>query len=411
MSPRRWLPLAVMFAAAVWPSGSALASSPAPLTVALSPCSADSATSGCRFDPAQVQVDIPTNRSVPAVELSWLGAGRPASAPSPASTQVVLVVNSNLAGNASCRNPAPPPTGFTLACWNWPGSLDYVSGGFPWILNGSYQVTACSATSSSSPCTASDAFNPAVAEIAVRPAAPSQLSGSQADGAVTLTWKAGTEPDLVGYTVSRNNQAVYTCSTDGAGPGAGTPCANPPSFHDQPGPGTWNYTVTALRFGTDASAADVVSSSPAYSTVPVPAPPANPAGGAGGYAPGGASTRAFLPPLPAVGELRPVGVSASGGFAATAVPSLADTEDSGGKVSGSAAALPYNNDNPALGGSLASGSRIARQKPGDSLDATAELALGVIALALAVHVWYLRGQLRLAAVRVAARRAAEGTTA
>lgn len=407
---RGLLPMALVCAAAGWPAGAALASSPPPLTVVLSPCSAPSATAGCRLDPAQLQVDVPSDGSVPAVQVSWVpGVGRPASAPSPASSQVVLAVTSP----AACQNQVAAPSGFSAVCWHWPAPLTFASGGTAWILNGTYRVTPCSATSSSgSSCASySTTFNSALAEVAVPPAAPAQVSATQANGAVTLTWRPGPEPDLVGYTVARNNQLLYTCSTDGAGPGAGTACANPPSLHDQPGSGTWNYSVTALRFGIDASASHVVSSAPSLSSVAVPVPPANATGGGAGgytYAPGtSASGRAALPPLPSVGIMKPVGqMTASGGVAGAGVPSLADMEDSGG-APGSAAGLPYS-DNPALGGSLASGSLVSAQKPGDNLDATAELALGVIALALAVHVWYLRGQLRVAAVRVAARRAAEG---
>lgn len=227
---------------------------------------------------------------------------------------------------------------------------------------------------------------------------------------MTVGWNLGPEPDLVGYTVSRNTQVVYTCSTNSAGLDASSPCTNPPSFSEQPGSGGWAYTVTALRFGADSAAADYVASTGSQSSVYVPAPPPPSSGGAAGSGlatNGGQSGRAFLPPLPAVGTMRPAQMGL-GGVGANAVPSIADTEDSGGVSTGTPAALPYN-DNPALNGTLASGTHQSQLRPKtNSIDTAAELALAALALALAVHIWYVRGELRVASIRVAARRASAG---
>jgi len=227
---------------------------------------------------------------------------------------------------------------------------------------------------------------------------------------VTVRWNLGPEPDLVGYTVARNGQAVYSCSTNSAGLDASSPCTDPPSFSEQPGAGGWAYSVTALRFGADSAVSDYVASSASQSSVYVPAPPSSSNGGAAGSGlPTGAgqSGRAFLPPLPTMGTMRPA-QTGNGGVAATAVPSIADTEDSGGVSTGTPSALPYN-DNPALNDALASGTQAPQLKPKtNSIDSAAELALAALALALAVHIWYVRGELRVASVRVAARRATAG---
>ncbi|HVA73794.1 MAG TPA: hypothetical protein VNF71_04440 [Acidimicrobiales bacterium] len=401
---RRWFPVLLACAAFAWPGTAALATtSSSTLQAAPLPCGASTSGAPCRADPSQIQVDIPTG--VQAVQVSWVpGVGRPSSAPAPDSQQVVLTVANGPSGPASCQGPAPAPSGTTAYCWNWPSSLEYTLDGTNWLLNGTYRVTACSATSSSTPCTYSSQYNSTLTEIAVAPAAPTQVSATQSNGGVNLDWKAGPEPDLVGYAVSRDNQPVYTCSTDGAGPGAGTPCANPPSFHDIPGTGTWSYTVSALRFGADASASHVVASTPAASSVYVPAPAASAGGGGTAYT-GGSPGHAVVPPLPPLGTMRPAQLNSASGVAATAVPSLADAEDSGGAATGTPGALPYN-DKPTLNGALASGTLAVQQKTKGSIDAAAELALGVLALALAVHIWYVRGELRVASIRVAARRAA-----
>lgn len=403
---RRWFPLLVMCASSSLPVTSAVANtSPPPLPVVVSPCAAPTSTAPCRVDPTTIQVDLPSSTSIQAVQLSWVSdPRRPANAPSPGQAQIMLSLAS---GSPNC---APEPSGITAFCWAWPSSLDYPAGGVDWLLNGTYRFTPC--TNSSGNCNYSTDYGSALAEVAVAPSAPTGVSSRQSSGAVTVTWNPGPEPDLVGYTLSRNNQPVYTCSIDGAGPGAGTPCAKPLSFSDQPGTGTWNYTVSSLRFGADASEAHVVSSTPSPTSVSVPLPASTTGGGAPGPAAGaGSYGGAAAPPLPPIGSLKPAELNGSFGVAGTAVPSLASAEDSGGAASGSAGALPYN-DNPALGSPLASGTeQLRRQKAHHNVNAAAEFAVAMLALALAVHVWYLRGELRAATVRVAARRAAGGTTA
>ena len=414
MPGRLAVTLGLVLAAVTWPATAAIASSSPPLPVSLYPCAAPTPTAPCQSDPVQIQADLPTDNSVHAVQLSWVGdPRRPSSAPVPAKQQVVLTTAAGPEAPVTCQHPTSPPSGFAAFCWDWPASLDYASGGTEWLLNGTYRVAACSATSASTPCSFSTEFNWVLAEVAVAPSVPTGVSAQQSNGSVTVTWSPGPEPDLVGYTIARNGQTVYTCTTDGAGPGAGTACANPPVFYDRPGSGTWRYSVSSLRFGADASAAHVLVSPAAPTALDVPVAPQSSSGGGstsgqtyyGSPSPG----QAIIPPLPAVGTMRPAGFDGFGGVAGGSVPSLANTEEAGGGMSGSPGGMAYADD-PALGGPLASGTLLQRQqRAARNVDVAAELAIAVLALALAVHAWYLRGELRAASVRVAARRAASGT--
>lgn len=403
----------VVFGALAWPATAAGATQP--LVVSLSPCAAATASGPCRDDPAQVQVAIPNDGTVKAVELLWVPDGRPSAAPSPSQSQVVLTTVSSGPGEVStrCQNAGPAPSSaFTMTCWDWPSSLDYPAGGTEWLLNGTYRLVPCSATSSSTPCTAmssSAAYGPADVGVAVPPSTPTGVASRQANGVVYVTWNTGPEPDLAGYSVARNNQVVYRCSTPAGGTSVGPACGSQPAFSDQPGGGNWTYSVSALRLGADASPSDVVSSAPSSTSLALAFPKASGGATGGAGSSGGNPGRAFVPPLPATGELRPAGqFAASTGVIGNSVPSLAETEDSGGALSGTPGNLSYG-DNPALGGPLASGTLQHTQRIASSVDGAAELAVAVLALALAVHAWYLRGELRAASVRVAARRAASGT--
>lgn len=408
----RWIPVLLVCAACALPAARASATtttttpSQPPLEVSLLPCNPPSAGAPCRVEPTEIQADLPSGDT--GLQVEWVTTSQTAPAPSP--TSVVLTTQAGPESPTTC----PGSSGANAKCWYWPAALRYQTSG--WILNGTYRFTPCSAVKSTSnpgtACETTDTTNasPATLQIAVPPNPPANVAATQTNGAVTVSWSAGPEPDLVGYTVTRNNLTVYRCSTEAAGPGAGTPCANPPSFSDQPGYGTWTYAVSATRFGADSSASDYVTSPAAlaspYSLTVSPPPPAasSPGPGATTFS-SGPSGRAALPALPPMGILRPAQLTPSGGVAATAVPSIADTEDSGGTATGTPSALPYN-DNPALNGTLASGTAQRQQKPKGSIDPAAELALAILALALAVHVWYVRGELRVASVRVAARRAA-----
>ncbi|HVA06380.1 MAG TPA: hypothetical protein VNG12_06540, partial [Acidimicrobiales bacterium] len=379
---------------------------PVPLQAGLLPCGVQDASGGCTLDPAQIQVDVPNSNGFPAVQVSWVpGGDRPAAAPAPSSGTVMLTVGSGSAGPVECRSPAPAPSGYTAYCWAWPSGLFFQSGGDNWILNGGYTVTACQ--SANPPCTASSQYSPSPTTIAVPPSPPPHVGAVDSNGTVTVSWGAGPEPDLVGYTVIRNDRAIYSCSIDGAGPGAGTACATPLALRDMPGNGSWTYGVESLRFGIDASAAHAVPSKPSSATLTVSPPATGPGSGSGQGAGSGSKTRgsAALPPLPALGVMPPANQGSRGGAGASA-SSQADAEESGGTGVATPGALAYGSgDNPAAGASLASGSAQPARAAPPNVDSAAELALAIIALALAAHVWYVRGELRVASARVAARRA------
>jgi hypothetical protein len=214
---------------------------------------------------------------------------------------------------------------------------------------------------------------------------------SSASGTVSLAWSpaAAPEPDLVGYRVSRNGQTLYACSTDAAGAGALSRCQSPLSFSDLPPTGTWTYRVVALRFGIDASAASVVASPAATVTIPVIAAKTGPSG----------PVSLYLPPVPIVES--PPGVtpvvppyvlpSASG--PTTTIGPAGSQKLPYGSPARSAQSAPAQD--PAA---LSSNAKETGPK-GPDVHSAAAIALGMIALALAVHVWYLRGEMRRFASR------------
>ena len=365
---------------------------PPPAAVSLLPCSAPRTGAPCAADPSQLQVNVPSRSDVTAVQLSWVAeSGRATGVPSDNPPTILQVAN-----QVACTNPSPAGAGQAATCWGWPGSMKYSSGGSPWVLNGSYQVTPCSGVSSSGGCNQSADLGSTQVQVAAPPGPPAGLSASSQVSTVTLTWQPSPEPDLVGYVISRNSEAVYTCSTNGFGPGAGRPCAYPPSFSDRPGLGTWTYQVEALRFGADTSPAHVVHST--GSTVGVALSPSATPGG-----PPSVHFNLLLPPIPPTGVMSPV-------IALPALPGRAPTTAAIGEgepgVSQPNPNLPYN-DNPALSAVPSAEATGTSERPPvkavHSVDAAAELALAVIALSLAVHAWYVRDELRKAAARVAAR--------
>lgn len=366
-------------------------SPPPPLNVALSPCDPPRQGAACGVDPSQLQVNIPGGTDVTAVEVSWVSEpGR--SSPVPSANPPTLLPVSN---SASCGGGL---------CWNWPQSIDYRADGNPWILNGTYQVSPCAGQSTNS-CTPSANYAPSQVEIAAAPAVPANLSASTQGGTITLRWQAGPEPDLVGYLVTRNSEDIYTCSINGFGPGAGHPCASPPSFSDNPGPGTWRYQVEALRFGQDGSAAHVIRSFPATAVASVAGAAvggnAGSAGSAGGNQP---AAHIFVPPIPAAGVM-PSFISPTG--VAGRAPTTANAPEGEPGVTQGSPNLPYA-DNPALAGAQAEATGTSERpppKPVRNVNSVAEIALAVIALSLAIHAWYVRDELRRAAARVAARQA------
>jgi hypothetical protein len=259
-----------------------------------------------------------------------------------------------------------------------------------WILDGTYTLSECSdAAKCASTLVKGSAHD---IGLAVTPAAPRDVKASSTSGAVTVTWSpsANPEPDLLGYAVARDGKVVYACSTDGAGPGAGTPCSTPLSAVDDPATGTWSYTVSALRFGISPAASDVVVSpaSPAASVEAV-AP--------AGYSSDGASNTGGGLNLPPV-----VGVNT-----AVTVPPVLPVATSATTLDGASpgvAALPSNlsyGDDPVVRDPSGVSTAAKENGPSTKPDAVplGLLALALLALALAAHVYYLRAELEVADAR------------
>ena len=371
-------------------------SPPPALGAALLPCGAPKAGAPCAVDPGQLQADLAGGSDVTAVQVSWVAEpGRSSPVPSQNQPTILQVVNS-----VGCVNPAPVGSGQTATCWNWPQSMDYPAGGAQWVLNGTYQVSPCKAVSSSGSCTPSAEYAPSQVQVAVNPSAPANLSATSQGGNITLRWQAGPEPDLVGYLVARNSEDVFTCSTAGFGPGSGRSCTSPLSFSQAPGVGTWNYQVEALRFGSDASAAHVVHSLASTVVATVSAPTS--AGGA---------TVVHLsvppPPIPPSGTMAVINAPSAVGGRPPTTAAVAEGQPGVAQVGPN---LPYS-DNPALGGAQPAEETGTAERPaakvGGNVNSAAEIALAVIALSLAAHAWYVRDELRRAAVRVSARSAIE----
>jgi len=235
------------------------------------------------------------------------------------------------------------------------------------VLNGTYQVTACS-TPTGSDCAPAAGLAPASVGIAVAPAVPAGLSAAGAGGSAKLTWKRGAEVDLTGYVVQRSGKTTWGCSVVAGGSPA---CPVPPAFNDQPGAGSFSYGVIAQRYGVDADPSHLVDSPPAITQAVI--------GGSSGTAP--PPVQIELPAIPYFGPVPTLPpVNPPPGKAGAALP------DSG--YSGS---LPY--DPGSASGALAGTSGPQEDGPGyRARNAWASVAGGMLVLALALHLWYLRDE-------------------
>jgi len=347
------------------------------------PCAAATTGAPCTADPSQLQVTYPSSDlSIRAVEVTWVpGSGRPSGAPAPKPTSAIL----SLATSQKCTQMTATGPGYETACWPWP--LTHQTSTDDWILNGTYQVTACNGFIQGGSCAASKAYTPQDVALAVPPAPPTAVHASTSSaGVVALTWSpaAASAPDLIGYQVTRDGQVVYGCNLDGAGPGAGVKCPSPLSYQGLVAAGNWTFGVAALRYGASPSAAAAVASALVTRSVEVAL-----VGPASGTPP---AVQVALPPVPVVATpttIAPVVLPTTVGVVSTTTTTDPPASE----------ALPYGNppssqDPAALGGDP----KETGPKNSD-LDTLSGLALGLIALALAVHVWYLRGELRLFARR------------
>ena len=372
-----------------------VASGAPPIGAGAQPCAAPRPGDPCTEDPAQLDVIYNPALGVTGVQLGWVPqAGRPSGAPAPEHASVVLPVTSAQA----CAPKPPAPAGSVATCWAWPAAIKYTRPSQAWTLNGTYQVTACSGSTKSDPCVSSRSYTPTRFGLAAPPSPPSKVVATTAyGGTVSVQWApaANPEPDLTGYSVSRGSRTIFSCSTDGVGPGAGTPCPSPLATTDNPPSGLPTYSVQALRFG--ATTDQLVLSFPRSSKL-------NSLTSTVGSGNDGGGTVSFnLPAAPGLGSADTVPLvnpppSAAAHNPVTALPGVPSTD------------LPY--DNGALGtapgasGSHQNAVAIETAPRNPNLDSLASVAAGMILLALAAHVWYLRGEMAGAAARIAARRKA-----
>ncbi|HLI52844.1 MAG TPA: hypothetical protein VKU88_00825, partial [Acidimicrobiales bacterium] len=246
-----------------------------------------------------------------------------------------------------------------------PPALRYRTGS---ILNGTYQVTACTPHQSGTQtpgCTASGAYQPADVGLAVPPPPPVGVKASSAGSAADVSWSAppGAPPDLAGYLVDRSGRPVYYCSLLGDSPA----CPQPLHLVDHPGPGTWTYQVQAMSLGAGGPYPAEVESPPASSDqVVVTAAPLPRAA-------------VSLPPVP-------VGGVSTATTATTTGPPALPGEDAGA-AAGPVQNLSYPPSQKAGEGDLA----LRETGPGrPDVLAAGLIALAVLIAAVAAHLLYLR---------------------
>jgi len=99
---------------------------------------------------------------------------------------------------------------------------------------------------------------------------PTGVNASHADGAVTISWNANPEPDIVGYDVERDSGSGWSVIQSVESPG----------YVDTPGAGTHTYRVTARRYSPTISGGRPSDPSSAVSAS-VPAAAAEDASGSG----------------------------------------------------------------------------------------------------------------------------------
>lgn len=330
-------------------------------------------TGACSEPPKQVEVNYAVGQVPSTVDVEWV-KGSASSAPQPTSSSVTLDPTKAV----TCSG-AKPPAEEQAVCWPWPSGLTHDS----WILNGTYQVTP-------------EGAKPVTIGLAVPPAPPRQVVATATTDSVAISWQpsASPEPDLVGYAVTRNGQAVYECSVDAMGPGAHTACAHPLGVTDHPGPGKWSYSVSAMRLGVDDASGDTVGSAP-VAAAPGAITLTAAVTGASSAAPLPSSGLAPLPPSVGATYAPP-----SSGPASSADPAAIEG------VAPETAPVPNLKypDNPVVGKSSQLAVNIG--EPGSHPDVVpvAVLALGIIALAIAAHFLYLRVELSLVETRLAERR-------
>jgi len=357
--------------------------SPSPttmITAAPAPCSPRLGDGACTLDPKTLTVTFPSGTaSLSGVVVAWTTTGRPVATPGPARPTVALAI-----ADGGCK-PVTASLPATACSWPWPQGLE--AAGSTVVLNGTYLVTACAnsgpLSGSASPgpprgspaaatvgCQAAPDLGPAGIGLAVPPAPVGQVrataSSAAAGSPVTVTWTGGPEPDLAGYVVTRNGAMILTCTLHGATIGSASPCGPKLAYTDRPpGGGLVTYSVVASRFALDGTTAHDVVSAPGTATLRLGAAPA--VGSVG-----------VLPPLPVIGPPRtlPPLLPPVGGAAPQSPPTTADPGFGN---------LPYRGSEVASPAS-ANG---AGSKQAD-VRGLGLIAAGLLALAVAAHLLYLR---------------------
>lgn len=366
-------------------------------SVQFAPCTEDGTAGGspCDETPTQIEVSYPQPLGAPdQVDLTFSTEGRSSSAPVPGQLSDDLT-----SGGTSC--------GTDLQCWPWPSAM--TDDGY--VLNGTYGVSACyipssTTTTSTSTPPAGGSSCPASSQsigVAAPPPPPASVTARSSASVVTIAWQppAAAPPDLVGYSVDRGEDTIYTCSLDGLGPGAGTPCPASLQVADHPGDGTFSYSVSAQRLGVDSSAADVVSSAStddANGSIAVPAGGnSSPAGANNGGTSQGASVPLATDPAGNGGAVTPV---------STGGPRQVVTQTTTPAAIATSPPLPAVTYPPAAAVAKHPQSLVLKVNPSSAhtdVVPVAVLALGILSLAVAAHFLYLRVELGVVQARVAGR--------
>lgn len=351
---------------ALAPSTSALGAAgrtaAAPSAVGLKPAPCSPRGDGvCTVSPKTLAVTFPTGTAgVSGVSVAWTTAGRPSTTAGPAQASVFLDVTK---GGCQPASGAAPAT----CSWAWPSGLEAT--GSTLVLNGTYQVTPCTSAPPAS-CVAPASVGPAGLGIAAPPAPPGGVRASGPASAVTVTWAPGVEPDLAGYAVIRNDAVVFICSLHGASLPGSVPCGPGLAFTDIPGTGgVVRYAVVAKRLGVDSNPDHDLTSVPAVTSINL-----------------GSASVGGLPPAPLIGTPTsptpgaPPNTAAGAGAGQGVAPTTTVDPGSGGLEygpKGSAGALG------ALHGT--------ESGHGTNVHGLALIAVGLLVLALAAHLLYLRG--------------------
>lgn len=332
------------------------------------PCS-PTGTAPCDQDPANVQVRYPAGGPPAAVEVDWVADGRPAAAPNPASATATLAWS------------AGTDCGSDRRCWTWPSVLtDHRA-----ILNGTYRVNVCGAYGAGGACQSK--LDSATVGLAVPPAPPSTVKAVASGPQVTLSWSPppGAAPDLAGYQITRNAKQVYACALSGLGAPGAAPCPQPLTVIDRPARGTYTYAVSSLRLGVDATSQHAVASAPALEVggpISVPGPAAASAGS------GGSGFR----PAPVIGA--PGTMITFAPPAASPVATLPGEDGSAVDPGTGPQNLHYPAADPLPSGQSSTlALDVGESGPKKDVVPIGMVGLGVLVLAIAAHVVYLRSRI------------------